>query len=416
MEVAHFDPFLYTYCSLATLRTMTDKGTLRFSDIRKSNDRKELVYGFNQIKKRLETLVSDDRKLALEGEIALRAGEVSKNGIKGTLTPISGDSIDLCERCNGRLYAYFLREYFDEDDLVSEEEFLDVCDYIVRQLDCVGRAMKREREGKPYDKASAHVLTPRCLALCFTGNGDLLSQWRGYGDDGRGVAVGFRRSDINELLDWWSKFERVTEGERRHLNHGAVYYRDKDDSFTAITTSAMRHRPFMNDRWELTRGSMLRQDEMSLCDVRIYRMLQHYLSQGLPVGGDFMTKRREIRYVFRACKDVAPLFKQRLFFEEEEERLFLWIEGGKKIDGLDEFIPQEAGWVSRDGMLVPYLDINALKHGEGRTCRLGPAPVVSVGKVVIGPRCRASEHDIAALFSSYGEPPEIVHSDIPYVG
>ena len=43
------------------LRTMTDKGTLWFSDIRKSNDRKELVYGFNQIKKRLETLVSDDR-------------------------------------------------------------------------------------------------------------------------------------------------------------------------------------------------------------------------------------------------------------------------------------------------------------------------------------------------------------------
>ena len=50
---------------------MTDKGTLWFSDIRKSNDRKELVYGFNQIKKRLETLVSDDRKPALEGEIAL---------------------------------------------------------------------------------------------------------------------------------------------------------------------------------------------------------------------------------------------------------------------------------------------------------------------------------------------------------
>ncbi len=83
------------------------------------------------------------------------------------------------------------------------------------------------------------------------------------------MAVGFRRSDINELLDWWSKFERVTEGERRHLNHGAVYYRDKDDSFTAITTGAMRHRSFMSDRWELTRGSMLRQDEMSLCDVRI---------------------------------------------------------------------------------------------------------------------------------------------------
>lgn len=416
MEVAHFDPYLYTYCSLSTLKTMTEKGTLRFSDIRKSNDRKELVYGFNQIKKRLETLAADDLELASEAEVALKAGEVLEDETEGTLEPLSEDLFGLCERCNNRLYAYFLREYFDESDDVSEGEFLKACDYVVRQLDNIGRAMKREREGKPYEKASAHILTPRCLALCFTGNGDLLSQWRGYGDDGRGVAVGFRRSDINALLNWWDEFENVIERKRIHLGHGAVYYRDRDDSFTAITTGEMRHRRFMEERWELTRGNMLRGDEISLCDVRIYRMLQHYLTQGVPTADDAMTRRREIGYVFDVCKDVAPLFKQRLFYEEEEERLFLWMEGGQKIDGLDDYIPQVAGRVVRDGMLVSYLDLTALKHDEKRTRALGPAPVVSVGKVVIGPRCGASEHDIAALFSDYEDIPEVVHSGIPYVG
>lgn len=53
MEIDRFDPYLYTYCSLSTLKTMTEKGTLRFSDIRKSNDSKESVYGFNQTRSAL---------------------------------------------------------------------------------------------------------------------------------------------------------------------------------------------------------------------------------------------------------------------------------------------------------------------------------------------------------------------------
>ena len=157
--------------------------------------------------------------------------------------------------------------------------------------------------------------------MCFTGNCDLLSQWRGYGDDGRGVAVGFRRSDINAFLDWWGKFELASDGKGCHLNHGVVYYRDKDDSFTAVTTEQMRHWNFMEERWVLTRGSMLRKDE-----------------------------------------------------------------------------------------------ITALKQDEEYAHADHPAPVASIGKIVIGPRCRASAHDIATLFSGYDEVPEIVRSDIPYAG
>lgn len=37
------------------------------------------------------------------------------------------------------------------------------------------------------------------LASCFSLNGDSLSQWRSYSDDGRGFAIGFRVKDIIEL-------------------------------------------------------------------------------------------------------------------------------------------------------------------------------------------------------------------------
>lgn len=417
MEIARFDPYLYTYCSLSTLKTMTEKGTLRFSDIRKSNDSKELVYGFNQIKKRLATLVADDRRLMDRCEQALAAGLVARGGEPEALVPVSEGGMGLCRAYDERLYAYFLKNYFDEDDLIGEEEFLGVCDFLIDRLSDIARAMRRERDGKPYDLESANILVQRCLALCFTGNGDLLSQWRGYGDDGRGVSVGFRRSDINDLLKWWDRFAHFTSGEFRWLQHGAVYYRDKDDGFTSITTEEMRHRRFMEERWELTRGNELRQDEVSLCDGRICAMLQAYLQGGLPSVDVASAMRRALWSVFRDCRDVAPLFKQRLFYEEEEERLFIWMPGGQTIDGLDQYIPQEAGRVvSGDGMLASYLDIAALKHEPMATSHLGPAPLVTVGKVVIGPRCKASEHDIATLFAGYDETPDIEHSRIPYVG
>ena len=98
---------------------------------------------------------------------------------RGALAPVSEGGVGLCRAYNERLYAYFPENCFDGDDLIGEEEFLGVCDFLIERLSDIARAMRREREGKPYDLESANILVQRCLALCFTGNGDLLSQWRG---------------------------------------------------------------------------------------------------------------------------------------------------------------------------------------------------------------------------------------------
>jgi hypothetical protein len=39
------------------------------------------------------------------------------------------------------------------------------------------------------------------LGFCLSGEGDLLSQWRGYAGDGSGVAIGFRRASLEELVE-----------------------------------------------------------------------------------------------------------------------------------------------------------------------------------------------------------------------
>lgn len=43
-------------------------------------------------------------------------------------------------------------------------------------------------------KAQTHL-----TAMCFSKNGDSLGQWRGYADDGKGFAIGFRRESIESL-------------------------------------------------------------------------------------------------------------------------------------------------------------------------------------------------------------------------
>ncbi len=40
-----------------------------------------------------------------------------------------------------------------------------------------------------------------CLGFCMSGGGDILSQWRGYADDGRGVCIGFSEEFIGRLIE-----------------------------------------------------------------------------------------------------------------------------------------------------------------------------------------------------------------------
>lgn len=41
--------------------------------------------------------------------------------------------------------------------------------------------------------------------ICFSSNGDLLSQWRAYSDNGKGVSIGFSRKYLNEIIKTESK-------------------------------------------------------------------------------------------------------------------------------------------------------------------------------------------------------------------
>lgn len=56
-----------------------------------------------------------------------------------------------------------------------------------------------------------------CLGFCMSRDGDTLSQWRGYADDGKGVSIGFSESFLHDLI----------KGNRQIQLHKVIYNLDE---------------------------------------------------------------------------------------------------------------------------------------------------------------------------------------------
>ncbi len=52
-----------------------------------------------------------------------------------------------------------------------------------------------------WDSLHDSIVQKMTLAICFSRNDDLLSQWRGYGNDGYGVAIGFNTKAFGKYLN-----------------------------------------------------------------------------------------------------------------------------------------------------------------------------------------------------------------------
>lgn len=71
------------------------------------------------------------------------------------------------------------------------------------------------------------------LALCLSETGDLLSQWRGYADDGQGFCIGFSSEylvDIEQPTDWAEYFDTPVQL-RRVLYELADHTREVSDTY-----------------------------------------------------------------------------------------------------------------------------------------------------------------------------------------
>ena len=198
-------------------------------------------------------------------------------------------------------------------------------------------------------------------ALCFSTEGDLLSQWRAYGNDGKGVAIGFDRSVL----------EKIFSG-KNYIGLDEIHY-----------------------------GELVEQDKQSI--KRILELVKPHI-ENAPLVGKINTMCQEV--VIRWSLNQALLYKHPGFQEENEVRLHTSIPLKKfgiiihpdfYLNKLkEELAPLEVNYdyIARESQLSSYIDIGFI-GGDIPTHQF-------IKKIFIGPRANISESEMKEIMRHYG--------------
>lgn len=236
-----------------------------------------------------------------------------------------------------------------------------------------------------YEKAEN--IKAKKFLTCFSEDRDLLSQWRAYGDDGNGVAIGV----TSEYL-----FEYENRG---------MY------DFTKVIYDPEVTTQFVQD----------------IVKEQIKYILMNYSKD--PQNKDQF--KLDISLLLNSIYEEGYIFKNPAFHEEKEWRLIRkattanWDDG----DGVDDwgysdmiegfFIPNTHSLFSRSELkfrstkndIIPYIELGF----EKITSKF-------IREIVLGPKCHINENDLLLLLNFYGyiemvydNSIKIVKSKCPYI-
>lgn len=204
---------------------------------------------------------------------------------------------------------------------------------------------------------------------CFSRNGDLLSQWRAYGDDGRGVAIGFN-----------SKLLYKTYSSKNSVYIEDVLY-DKEEQIEEIRISVENALIYMKD----------------LFDSNVDRISDEFNNYFIEEFDTFCE-------VF--CDELAVLscyMKNPAFKEEDEVRIFyapivydddpvLIREQFGKTSRFSNYVLKPINFLARKDQIIGYCDLSFEK--------LIQRDIIS--EIIIGPSSRVNADDIYFLLTKFG--------------
>jgi hypothetical protein len=199
------------------------------------------------------------------------------------------------------------------------------------------------------------------LGFCMSAQRDMLSQWRGYADDGRGVAIGFSAEYIHNFLQ---KRPRGGPG----ISLLPVIY-DRVEQETLIgPLAAVAHAAVLKGGLDAYRNSNLPVEEAT--DEKI----EEIRSSAQVAFDDFS-------YAIFNLYLLTFRLKNPAFREEEEWRLTCQVSQDDR--GLEFF--------ARQDRIVPF-----------RTLHLTPLEMPAIREVIIGPRNITPTATVASFLKSRG--------------
>jgi hypothetical protein len=209
--------------------------------------------------------------------------------------------------------------------------------------------------------------------VCFSEIGDLLSQWRGYADDGRGVAIGFNEDLLKENTDYC------------HIKYAPIEYDLK--SIREDLTNFIIHR-FERERAE-------KQDELTCSDYDnvVFRVVNAMVYNAIFYKDASFSEERERRLVFYPFGSVRNLnipHKSRDIVSHQlyYDKMLDLVENSSFYGGL-EVLPIK--FTQRGKRISSYADIRFKNY----------LPYL-IPEIILGPKCNLDDLDFKLFLSSCG--------------
>ena len=200
------------------------------------------------------------------------------------------------------------------------------------------------------------------FGLCTSKNGNLLSQWRGYADDGRGFSIGFEGDLRGSQLD-------NNLGSRFPLNEGEVEYEEKHQI----------------DNLKSYIREILQRCDINGIQKDKFLAPERYEVSPLTLLGCFGP----------IIKEIAYTIKHPAFSEEDEVRFFFQLpdNDSRKMD---------CKFFTRPSMIVPYIPVP-----------LSELPRIS--KVFIGPKNDTAKRVAELILETEDfSGVDVIKSNVPY--
>lgn len=254
----------------------------------------------------------------------------------------------------------------------------------------------------------------RCWGFCLSEKGDDLGQWRGYGDDGAGVSIGFKYDKLNELLkpQLDQSAVKVSSEDSEEdlgveLNFGKVQYKTREEITEPISQEAKKRIDddvISSIEDNVNSNRIKGRPPVKFTGEQIEILARESLSKWF-MGKEYFCKMKafeeedEWRIVFSLpVEKISPeVLKEKIskkeFFDEKSQ----YFKDFKCFS--DKFYPENYEYIVKDNMLVSHLEIK-LKDLKDL-----------IHSITIGPKSKVTEEDIK-LFLKLND----VYSDSIVIG
>ena len=230
----------------------------------------------------------------------------------------------------------------------------------ITNRDALGKLLDWEYDILRYEFDRGGVTN---FVVCFCEDGDVLSQWRGYADNGKGCSLGFSVKELEEYCNTYKgilRFERVDYKTVKEINEAIV------EEALQVLNELRGLRNWIVEKLPSLNGEKI--DKM--CQYYFHQMISNVLMSSLKYKNETFKEEQEWR----------------LFFSQQIYKYAKWIYGDEEIetivyDDMLKVIKNKIEFNVTSDDLIPFYPINFTE--------ISPNPIK---QVIVGPQNKIMEN------------------------